>query len=264
MTNAIVEHEARDNGAWRLLVRWGRERRELRARFVIDASGKQAVFARRNGARREVGDWLAGTVGFYSFPDTKPCDSFTVVEASPLGWWYSALLPEGEIAVAFMSDADLIRRHHWHRREPWVELLASTYHTRQRVAHGVLKNRPLVCPAYSQIVAPIAGDGWMAAGEAAASFDPLSSMGIGYALLSGIESARAVHNHLSEDGRQMSGYTVSLTRHYAAYRARQLEHYAMEQRWPDSPFWARRQIRNPANDFAYGAVLGSDLEPVKQ
>jgi flavin-dependent dehydrogenase len=246
MTDAVVEGEARGKGTegWRLTVRRGAQRKcgELSAQFVIDASGKHAVFARHNGARRNVGDWLVGTVGFYSFPGAQPCDSFTVVEASPLGWWYSALLPEGRMAAAFMSDSDIIRRYRLHQREPWLDLLASSRHTRQRLAGGVLESRPLVCPAYSQILEPIAGDGWIAAGEAAVGFDPLSSMGIGYALASGIESARAVHNVLTADGKQMPSYAASVARHYAAYRARQLQYYSMEQRWPDSPFWARRQV----------------------
>jgi flavin-dependent dehydrogenase len=157
------------------------------------------------------------------------------------------------MAVAFMSDSDIIRRYRLHRSEPWLELLASSLHTRRRLAGGVLESCPLVCPAYSQILEPIAADGWIAAGEAAAGFDPLSSMGIGYALASGIESARAVHNRLTADGRQMPCHTASVARHYATYRARQLQYYSMEQRWPDSPFWARRQVRRPVNSSAFAA-----------
>jgi flavin-dependent dehydrogenase len=240
MTASVVERERRDQEGWRLLVRREGTRGELRARFVIDASGKQAIFARRNGARRKVGDSLVGAVGFYSFPGAKPRDSFTVVEASALGWWYSALLPEGQMAVAFMSDTDIVRRHRLHQRKPWLALLASTCHTRQRVTHGLMESRPMVCPAYSQILEPVAGEGWIAAGEAAAGFDPLSSMGIGYALLSGIESARAVHRLLTTDSGHVSHHAASVARHYASYRSRQLQYYAMERRWPDSPFWARR------------------------
>jgi len=267
MTNAVVEREARDKESWRLFVRRGAERNscELRARFVIDASGKEAVFARRNGARRNVGDWLVGTVSFYSFPGAKPSDSFTVVEADSLGWWYSALLPECRMAVAFMSDADIIRRYRLRQSGPWLDLLASSCHTRQRIEGGVLGSGPLVCPAYSQILEPIAEDGWVAAGEAAAGFDPLSSMGIGYALLSGIESARAVHNRLTADGRQMSCYTASVGRHYAAHRTRQLQYYSMEQRWPDSPFWARRQILAPNPTLPAGlSVTPSRRRSVQQ
>ena len=78
-------------------------------------------------------------------------------------------------------------------------------------------------------------------------------MGIGYALVSGIESARAVHNALTADGRQMPCHTSSVARHYASYRVRQLQYYSMEQRWPDSPFWSRRQLRKKVNTSATAA-----------
>ena len=243
ITNAVVERGARNPDGWCLGIRCDTtpNRVELHARFVIDASGKQAIFARRNGAKARIGDNLVGIVSFYSFPGNQPCDSFTLVEAHPLGWWYSALLPEGRMAVAFMSDSDVIRRYRLQQREPWLELLTSSRHTWTRIRGGVQESGPSVYPAYSQILDKIAGDGWVAAGEAAAGFDPLSSMGIGYALASGIEAARAVHNALTGDGRHMPCYTASVARHYASYRARQQQYYSMEQRWPDSPFWARRR-----------------------
>jgi flavin-dependent dehydrogenase len=242
MTSAVVQRATRDQQGWQLSIRCGTsgDRLELRARFVIDASGKQAVFARRNGARRKLGDRLIGIFGLFSCDDQTPRDTFTLVEAVPIGWWYSALLPGQRIALAFMSDSDLIRSHGLHHRDRWLELLASTHHVRARVARDALSGKLAVCPAYSQILEPMAGDDWVAAGEAAAGFDPLSSMGIGYALTSGIEAARAVHNALTGNGKQMSCYTASVLRHYAEYRAQHRHYYSMEQRWPDSPFWARR------------------------
>lgn len=243
MTDAVVERETHDQQGWQLWIRCStsRNRSELRARFVIDASGKQAVFARRNGARRKVGDRLMGIVGLFSCADQTRRDSFTLVEAAPMGWWYSALLPGQRMAVAFMSDSDLVRRHGWHRRDRWLELLASSRHVRARVEPGTLEDKLTVCPAYSQILEPMAGERWLAAGEAAAGFDPLSSMGIGYALISGIEAARAVHNALTGDGKLTAGYTASVARHYADYGEQHRQYYSMEQRWPDSPFWARRR-----------------------
>ena len=246
MTDAIVEREARckDKKGWRLFIKQGTggTREQLSARFVIDASGKQAAFARRRGARGRIGDQLMGVVGVYSFSSSGAPDSFTVVESGQLGWWYSAALPEGRMAVAFMSDADIIRRNHLHQSQAWLDLLAATRYTQRRLVSAELQGAPEVCPAYSQILEPIAGDGWIAAGEAAAGFDPLSAMGIGYALVSGIEAARAVHDALTGDGTQLASYSANVARHYATYRARQLQYYSMERCWPDSPFWARRQI----------------------
>jgi len=88
------------------------------------------------------------------------------------------------------------------------------------------------------------GERWIAAGEAAVGFDPLSSMGIGYALLSGIEAARAVAAALGGQGAALTVYAASIAQHYDSYRLQQRAYYQMEQRWPDAPFWARRHAES--------------------
>ncbi|HJQ36639.1 MAG TPA: hypothetical protein VKB93_05835 [Thermoanaerobaculia bacterium] len=191
------------------------------AGFIIDASGRHAVYARTQGARATLDDHLTGLVSIFEGGDDSQTATF--VEAVEDGWWYSARLPAKQTVVAFMTDADIMRT----ARDRWQERIPP--HT--RLAHG-----PVICPAHSQILDPVIGDGWIACGEAAASFDPLSSMGIGYAIASGIQAARIAAN--PEAGAL---YAADVRRHYGAYLAKRWAYYAMEQRWPESPFWTRRQ-----------------------
>jgi flavin-dependent dehydrogenase len=243
LTEAIVGSDSRDEGGgWRLLVRNRNSHSsgELVARYVIDASGKSATFARRRGARRSVHDRLTGLVGIYEFKAGSHRDTFTLVESCPAGWWYSALLPDERMAIAFMSDIDIIRRYRMYNPVKWSELTNSSLHIRKRLSGGFLRSRPTLCPAFSQVLDPIAGDCWVAAGDAAVGFDPLSSMGIGYALTSGVQAARAVHTVLTTNGEQMSRYAADVKKHFADYLARLWQYYRIEQRWPDYPFWSRR------------------------
>jgi len=206
---------------------------ELASRFVIDASGRHAAYARTHGARAAIDDHLTGLVAI--FEGGEESGTATLVEAVEDGWWYSARLPGNRTVVAFMTDADVVRtaRHGWEERLP--------HHTRHRVASASLDHGPVVCPAHSQILEPVIGDGWIAAGEAAAAFDPLSSMGIGYAIASGIQAARIAAATLAGNSEHARLYAADVRRHYDAYLARRQAYYAIEQRWPDSPFWARRQ-----------------------
>ncbi len=55
--------------------RGGRE--TVRARFVVDASGMKAVFARRMGARRIVLDRLVCVYGFFERPESAPVSQLT-------------------------------------------------------------------------------------------------------------------------------------------------------------------------------------------
>jgi flavin-dependent dehydrogenase len=211
---------------------------DLTARFVIDASGRHATYARSRGARAIADDHLTGLVSI--FEGGHDSQTATLVEAVEEGWWYSARLPENKTVVAFMTDADVIRANHLHEPEAWLEALGATNKTRLRIVDAHLVNGPVVCPAHSQILDPVFGDNWLAAGEAAAGFDPLSSMGIGYAITSGIQAARVAASTLSGRTEHAALYAADVNRHYRAYLEKRQAYYAMEKRWPDSLFWARR------------------------
>ncbi len=87
-----------------------------------------------------------------------------------------------------------------------------------------------------------AGAGWLALGDAAAAYDPLSSHGIGSAMGSGFYAGQAIASSLAghpEEAR--TAYLQLLQDAYGACLDLQRYHYAQERRWPDAPFWRRRQ-----------------------
>ena len=212
------------------------------ARYVIDASGRHASFARSRGARVIAHDNLMGIVAIVA--SAHGYDGGTLVEAVPDGWWYSARLPGNRAVVAFMSDADIIREQKLHEKPELLRQLASSHATRARIGDAEILHGPTACPAQSQILDKPYGDGWIAAGEAAIAFDPLSSMGIGYAITSGIEAARVAASSLN-GGDGAPAYAADVAAHFQSYLARKREYYAIEQRWRDRPFWARRHGRLP-------------------
>ncbi len=231
ITDCVVESVS---DQWRLQLS---NRAEISAPWVIDATGRHAAFARRQGARADVRDHLTGLVAlFRGAAGSQPADAATLVEATENGWWYSARLPDDRLVVAFMTDADIIREGKLHERDTWLAHLEETKATKRR-ASGDLLREPVACPAHSQILDPVAGEGWVAAGEAAVGFDPLSSMGIGYAISSGIQAARIAARRDADHARL---YQRDVALHFRSYLARRNAYYALEKRWPDSPFWSRR------------------------
>ena len=228
-------------GAWEVaLAGRGEAPREVRARFVVDATGKRASVARRLGARREVHDRMVGVTGYWTGEGGDGAH-VTLVETVPDGWWYSAALPDGRLVAALMTDVGVVRARGLQRPDRLEAMLADAPHTRRRLAGTRLSAPPVVRPAYSQLLRPAAGAGWIAAGDAAASFDPLSSMGIGHALSSGIEAARVAHAALEHGGVVGAGYTAAVARHFAEFLQLRRAHYAAERRWPGAPFWASRR-----------------------
>jgi hypothetical protein len=170
---------------------------------------------------------------------STPDDTYTFVEAQPDGWWYSSYLPGGDAVVAWMSDADIVRSLNLHQPALWMEHLLRSHLTSARIENAEPQANPDVWSAQSQRLTQVHGDGWVAAGDAAATFDPLSSAGILKALRSGkIASFVALDSLEGRDSSQR--YQDLADREYCGYLNTRREFYRMEQRWPQSPFWQRR------------------------
>lgn len=228
-----VTHCERCGNRWRLEIQDGEI---LEADFIADATGRLAHVARRLGAKRVRYDRLVGVSALLRSP-TPDMDTYTLVEAVPEGWWYSALLADGRLAVAFMTDGDLLDRN------AWRSLLKRTEATRARVEdHGyTLDENPIVLPAETSRLDVIAGEGWLALGDAAAAYDPLSSHGIGSAMGSGFYGGNAITDLLAGRSEARLAYLEVMRNAYGACLDLQKRHYAMEGRWPEAPFWARRR-----------------------
>jgi flavin-dependent dehydrogenase len=241
-----------ENGRWKLQVAGAS--RPLEADFVVDATGRPARLARRLGASRVRYDRLVGISATLAGDAGRSArDTFTLVEATRSGWWYSARLADGRLVVAYMTDGDLVARQTC-RPEGWRALLEGTELTRARVEeHGArleelaLPGRLRLLPADSSRLTAIVGEGaerWLAVGDAAAAYDPLSSHGISSAMGAGFYAAHAIADTLAGRGEALLAWLALMERAYGEYLRLQREHYLCEQRWPEEPFWQRRQVRD--------------------
>lgn len=235
----------RTGGGWRLDVEAGADRETLTADFIADATGRPARIARRLGARRLRYDRLVGVATLLTGA-TPAADTYTLVEATPEGWWYTALLGDGRMAAAFFGDGDLLPRSllsPGSDADLWWRMLEGTAATRERIGeHGVQDHSaPLrVLPAESSRLDSIAGEGWLALGDAAAAYDPLSSHGIGSAMGSGFYGGQAIADLLAGREEARWAYLDVMRNAYGAYLDLQRRCYAQERRWPGAPFWRRR------------------------
>ena len=239
---ARLAHAQPTPDGWELDVAGRDTPRRVHARFVIDATGKAAIFAKRRGAKRLCFDRQVAAAGVFRFPGGVPDDTFTLVEAVESGWWYSAKLPDGELIVALMTDADIANRLGVREPATWLDALEGAAHTRRRLSAGRLEGAVRLVPAHSSRLDRPVGDRWIAVGDAAASHDPLSASGIPRALDSGIHAARAIHSFLGRGDRALlAWYEAHIQQSFASYCATRASYYRLEQRWPTSPFWRRRR-----------------------
>jgi flavin-dependent dehydrogenase len=123
----------------------------------------------------------------------------------------------------------------------WLTQARRTRHTKDRLAAHDVMGSPRLGSANSSRLSSVVGSSWLAVGDAAVSFDPLSSQGIITALECGIDAAAAIGRHLSGDREAFGDYAVRLTDRYRRYLVERAQFYGAERRWPTSPFWRRRQ-----------------------
>jgi flavin-dependent dehydrogenase len=243
LEGAYIESvERRPDRQWRLLAKDARGAYTIAAPVVVDAGGRAASFARRQGARRRRFDRLIAATVYLLPRDAAVCEGTTLVEAVRDGWWYSAPLPDGRLAVAFFTDPDLAAARASRTLDGWQNLLSACGPTKERVeTYGDKPEAPpRIVAAGSSLLDPIAGNGWLAVGDAAATFDPLSSHGIGAALDGGLRAASAIEAHLTGDCGALRHYAEQILESYARYLWMWRSYYAEERRWPDAAFWRRR------------------------
>jgi len=222
----------------------GGEKKPIDAAFVIDATGRQAVFSSQQGVQKNFADRLLAVFVFFQFDPANPfTETYTLVEACEDGWWYSALLPDGMLAVAFMSDSDIIKSRHLIAFKAWLNLLGTTKHTKERARNAQPIGAPVTYPASSHRLAQFAGNGWLAVGDAATTFDPLSSVGIMKGLRSGVLASYAIGDFFKGNKSGLEKYEVLLKREFESYLATRAEYYRREKRWANSVFWQRRHER---------------------
>lgn len=245
---ATLARVERDGGGWRARLEADGGESEVKADVLIDAGGRAAPLARRLGARTRVFDRLV-CAWLYGSDRGGAARGLTYVEAVEDGWWYTAPLPGGRRVLAFHTDADLAAARlvrgrgrllgHARRAEELSSLLDETGFEPETECE--------LTAAHGAALEPCADAGWLAAGDAAVSFDPLSSQGLLNALFTGLAAAEAAERYLRGDAHAPEEYRQTVRGIVAAYCRHLSEHYAAESRWPDAPFWRRRRARAQAD-----------------
>jgi len=226
--------------------------RNVEAPIVVDASGMSTFFSRNQNVNVVAQDKLIGIFRYYQTDDASAADNggdgYTLVESCSYGWWYSAGLPHGRRVIALMTDSDLARDANLLHETVWRDALLSTHHTCKRFAHAEPLTAVQIKPAHSQKLEQFCGRGWYAVGDAASTFDPLSSLGMYKALRHGLLAACAIHDDLLNKPGADEKYQHILNAEFTHYLHMHQQYYRLEQRFANTPFWQRRQRTAASSD----------------
>jgi len=231
-----------DGSRWSARVKTDEGLLEITADVVLDAGGRTAPTARKLGVRAQANDnlvcvWISG------YDRANASRGLTYVEAVKDGWWYTAPIPGNRRVLAFHTDADLLPLSGLGPGRDMLFECAGAIKELSELLAGVgftPDSKSNFAIANSTILEPCAGDNWLAVGDAAISFDPLSSQGLLNALFTGLAAAEATERHLKGDLLSLSSYAQIIRGIGDSYQRNLAFNYTSEARWTEAPFWQRR------------------------
>jgi flavin-dependent dehydrogenase len=214
----------------------------VHAQFVVDATGRRSRWAKAMGARPLWHDRLVCITTVLGRSTASEFSQLTMLEAVETGWWYAASLPGARVLVTAVTDAETNRQVLLHQPEGWFFSLNKTRHMAGWLDDCSRRDgcRMVIAEAPSFVLDKICGSGWMAVGDAASAYDPISSAGIYKALSDGLQSAAAITNHLNGASDAFAAYKASVVEAFTEYLQNRNYFYNLEKRWPSSPFWQNR------------------------
>lgn len=218
----------------------------IKAKFVIDASGRQSHFARKLGVEREVIDKL---ISCWATLTNEEISKLSTISADELGWWYSAPLPNNKRVLSLQTDSDIMERANLKSKDTFLKLALANPQMESIISKSKEKIQfNGTVSANSTKLFQVAGQQWAALGDAAISFDPLSSQGMFNAMASALQLTdllkefQIVNQQNSEKQEQFQKtYTNQINQIWEHYLKHKRIFYSQELRWKDSEFWRRRQ-----------------------
>ena len=215
--------------------------RILQSDIVVDASGRHARAARLLGGKPDRTDQLVGVVGRVVDAGDLHEGGTLHIEAVENGWWYSVRCADDTRVCAYMTDAAFIRNYPGGPSALWRQRLKESCVVGPLAQDGRWTGWVEVFDAATQLLPDPGCDGFLAAGDAAMAFDPLSSAGIAKGVVDGIECAEVLERYQSGDPDALRNFCNKRDQVFRNYRSKHADIYRAERRWPQSSFWRARQ-----------------------
>ncbi|MBO3697351.1 NAD(P)/FAD-dependent oxidoreductase [Roseivirga sp. E12] len=206
--------------------------------FVVDATGRKASVCRRLGIEKEVYDDQFALS--FRVKLKEPMARQIYIEAIDTGWWYAAPFGDKEMTLMFFTAKDLLPT-----KPNTVEFLQEAHHNTQHMPKSldlsqVETSMVKVMPAGTSSLQVPYGENWLAVGDAAYAYDPISSYGITSALASGYYAGHALSDHLAGQRDALVTYRYIMEKAFQGYLEKLFHQYDSEKRWSDGSYWKNR------------------------
>jgi flavin-dependent dehydrogenase len=179
------------------------QRKEIRARVVVDASGQAALLMNRMKLRLWDPVLNKGAIWTYwegAYRDTGRDEGATMVIQTPgkEGWFWNIPLHDNIVSLGVVAPFDyLFKGRKGNHEQTYTEEIEQTPAVKERIKHARRVTGYFATRDYSYRSTQCAGEGWVLVGDAFGFLDPLYSSGVLLALKSGELAADAIVDGLS-------------------------------------------------------------------
>jgi flavin-dependent dehydrogenase len=217
------------------------------SKFVIDATGRSSYFSSKLGIKRKRYDKL---ISYWAYMSDQEENQMSTISAGRNGWWYTAVIPNKRRVIAYQTDSDLVDRAKIKSLGAFLSLARDN----NKITRILERSNGDICfhgavAANSSRLDKASGNQWAAIGDAAISFDPLSSQGMFHAMASAMQLKELITKH-DIISNCNSNYMDNFKKEYNDQIDKIWEHYIQhkdlfyrqERRWMNSTFWKRRHL----------------------
>jgi flavin-dependent dehydrogenase len=207
----------------------------LHGEFIVDATGRKAsVCNKLNVKKQELDKQFALT--FHAKLEKEIPQQITV-EATRNGWWYAAPNDASSLVLMFFTNKEIIPEKSEIASFLMNEFDSSNHISKMTTLNAGDLDETKIMPTGTNRLKQPYGDNWLAVGDAAYSYDPISSYGITSALSSGFYGGHAIASKLDGENEAMMTYHYLMEKSFETYVERRTIHYSTETRWKEAKFW---------------------------
>ena len=212
----------------------------VRTAFIVNAGGRNSKFYKVFGATKKTVDHLVGITTFYANKNIEMDQNYVLLEAVKDGWWYSAGLAGSKVVATFFTDSSVLQKLGKTSQSIWQKQLLLSHYIKQRLSIFKDNSEIFSRSAQSHELNKLAGENWLAVGDSAISFDPLSSQGINKGLSMGINAAGCIDSFFKGKKDALVEYSNYYKKVFENYLSQRSFYYMQERRWAEEDFWKER------------------------
>ncbi len=169
-------------------------RYSIEARYVMDASGRDAFFASKKKLRRKNSQHQSAAIfSHFRGAETRPGEDAGNISIYRFdhGWIWMIPLPDGVMSIGAVCRPEYLKQRKGNTADFLLETLNKNSDLKRRIANAELAGEVRVTGNYSYESTRMGGPGWILLGDAFAFLDPVFSSGV-FLAMSGAEQAAAM------------------------------------------------------------------------